>query len=184
MTATFQQDLRRIRMTDTGRWTLLGEKDRAKAIHLCDFCAVNSMCITHKRLASIVDEFDTSAVISECAGYRPHLTFRDETGLDGLFNTVRLGKAWHDRVTPGALVTLWHSKEDREIGVARVVDRLIGRYCDIAPDHAHRNHTQLHLEREGAEQRLMKVLTGSYGTTFMKPERMVSVIYLQREDAS
>lgn len=181
MSETFERDLRRIRMTRTGRWTLLTEKDRARPIHLCDFCAIKSICITHTRLAAIVEDFDCGAVISECAGYRAHLTFRDDVGLEGRFNTVRLGKAWHDRVIPGAKVTLWHAKEDREIGVARVVDRLIGRYCDIAGEHARFNHTQLNLPHEGAESRLMKVLTSSYGTTFMKPERMVSVIYLERE---
>jgi hypothetical protein len=178
---TFDTNLRRIRMTETGRWTLMTDKDRAKAIHLCDFCAINSMCITQQRLASIVTEFEVGAVISECPGYRPHLSFRDEIGLDGNFNTVRLGKAWADRLREGALVTLWNSIKDREIGVAKVKSCIVGPWQDVAPKHAHRNHTQVDQPREGAEDRLYEILRKGYGPHLMKPDRLVTAIYLERE---
>ena len=181
MPATLQDNnLRRIRMTAGGKWTLLSEKDQTKAIHICDYCVLKSSCVATLRVAAITAEFEVNGVITECPSYRPTLTFRDDAGMDALFNTVRIGKAWHDRVAVGSLVSLWTAKDDIEIGVARVTAKFVGRYCDLAAEHAHRNHTQIGKPLDGAEQRLLKVLVGSYGSTFMKLERAVSIIYLER----
>lgn len=181
MAATLQDNnLRRVRMTAGGKWTLLSEKDQAKAIHICDYCTMRTSCVATLRVAQITAEFEVNAVITECPTYRPSLSFRDAAGMDAEFNTVRIGKAWHDRVAVGSLVTLWATKDESEIGTARVTAKFVGRYCDLAADHAHRNHTQIGKPLDGATERLLKVLVGSYGSTFMKPERAVSVIYLER----
>lgn len=179
-----QNNLRRIKLTETGRWTLLSAADRAKPIHLCDYCSIKSICLSPRRLAAIVVDFDLAAVISECAGYRPFVSFRDSKGLDATFNTVRLGKAWHDRVKVGGRVTLWSGRDEAEIGTAEVTGKHVGRYCDLAPEHARFNHSQLGLPDAGAPERLTKVLIGSYGSTFFKPERAVSVIYMRRLDGA
>ncbi|CAO3459985.1 hypothetical protein [Azospirillum argentinense] len=179
---TFSTNLRRLRLAENGRWTLLSAADQKKAIHLCDYCTLNAACLAARRVRQVRDDHPVAAVIADCAGYRPAVSFRDDRGLDARFNTVRIGRAWAERVKKGAFVTLWHGPGEEPIGTARVLGSKAGVYREVAPLHARFNHTQLGLDPEGAEARLLKVLVASYGSTFMTAERQVSVIYMERCD--
>ncbi|KAA5604358.1 hypothetical protein F1188_15975 [Roseospira marina] len=185
---TFETNLRRVRLTETGRWTLMTPKDRERALHLCDFCAINSMCITHARLAEITGELETKAVIAECPGYRPHLAFRDAVGLDARFNTVRLGKAWMNRLQIGRTVTLWNSVRDVFIGEAIVIGLRTMHWSKLTDEIAQQNHTQLDTPVVGAQDRLFEVLRRGYGPQMMTVDRQVTIIDLERtyetEDAA
>jgi hypothetical protein len=172
-------NLRQVRFNGEG-WTLRSPTDAKKPIHLCPYCALRPRCVAHRRVETIMSEFGVTTAIDQCANFRPTLVFRPPLlGLDGTFNTFRLGKAWHDRVAVGGIVALV-DPNDEPIGLAEVTSKTVGIYERLAPEHAPFNHMMLGRPPETAPAELFKVLTRSYGTTFMTASRIVSVIYLRR----
>ena len=173
-------NLRRVRFKGT-RWTILSDSDQKKILNLCPFCTLQPTCLITRRLDQLLDEFGLVANISECPTYRPHLTFRKpHLGLDGVFNTFRLGAAWARRVKVGGIVTLIDAQTEEEIGVAEVTEIHCAPFEEVAAKHAWKNHMLLEASLSMAPELLYRVMVNYYGSTFMKKDRPTSVIYLRR----
>lgn len=104
------------------------------------------------------------------------------SGLDGEFNTFRLGVAWSKRVVPGDEVLLLDKKTFSIIGRAEITEIHVGTLIDMSALHALRNHNQLGLDPEGAGERLRANMIRRYGPQKCGPESKVTVMQMKRID--
>lgn len=174
-------DLRRLRWVDQDRgWTLRTPKEASA--HLCRICVHEGGCDIQRRHARLQAKVPVALEITNCPHYSLAIPFRRPLiGLEGVFNTFRLGAAWATKyVAIDMQVALWDSQDNQKIGVALVRGIDLGPYDEVAAKYAHLNHTQLALRPEDAPDALFKVMQRSYGTTFMTRNRVCSVISLRR----
>lgn len=102
------------------------------------------------------------------------------SGLDGEFNTFRLGIAWSKRLAPGEIVLLIDKKQFLVIGHAEVTAIQVGELSDMSALHARRNHNQIGLDPDGAGERLIANMMRRYGPHKLSHTSRVTVIYLKR----
>jgi hypothetical protein len=104
-------------------------------------------------------------------------------GLEGDFNTVRIGLAWMKRLNVGDEVYLSDNKERKVIGKAVVTDIQKGKLQEICNTHAESNHTQLNqpdMDQEDKSRNLLAIVQKFYGPQIATPTKMATVIYLRR----
>jgi hypothetical protein len=102
-------------------------------------------------------------------------------GLEGEFNTVRIGLAWMKRLNVGDEVYLSDNKARKVIGKAVVTDIQKGKLQDICEIHAVNNHTQLQaLTESNVSSELMKIIQKFYSPHIATPQKLATVIYLRR----
>lgn len=103
-------------------------------------------------------------------------------GVDGEFNTIRLGLAWAKRLAEGDTVYLMDNKAKRVIGKARVTAIFSDTLEIICEKHGHANHTQLRrkLSDGDASLEVMRVITKIYGPHIAQPKKKATAIYLKR----
>lgn len=100
------------------------------------------------------------------------------TGIDGVFNTVRLGGFYSKNLKAGDLVYLTDSKKKIILGIAEVVSveyMVLSLVCEL---HGHRNHTQIGLPKSQVD--LFSVIQKIYGPHIAQPNKKATVIYLKR----
>lgn len=102
------------------------------------------------------------------------------SGIDGEFNTFRLGVAWSKRVAPGDTVLLIDRKQFSVIGKAQVTDVKVGSLRDMSALHARHNHNQKGLDPQGADERLMSNMIKRYGPHKCLHTTKVTVIGMKR----
>lgn len=103
-------------------------------------------------------------------------------GLEGNFNTFRLGGTWAKRLTTGDKVLLMN-KPQAAIFATAVVERvLVGKLCDLAPEHAAMNHNQKGIDVAEAPERLISAMKKRYGPHRCSDNSRCSVIYLRVSD--
>lgn len=101
------------------------------------------------------------------------------TGLEGSFNTVRLGGTWAKRLSGGERVLLVDKPHSLVIGIAVVEQVVVGKLNEIAPMHAAHNHNQKSLGSEGATERLIAGMKKRYGPHKVLDHSRVTFIYLR-----
>ena len=101
------------------------------------------------------------------------LTADNAVGLDGFFNTCRLGTKWRDRVTPGERLKFVRAEDKSDICEVVVARAVSGKYADMEADHAPLNHAHSDAER------LREGLRAAYGDAF-SPEATVTFVYVVR----
>lgn len=134
---------------------------------LCDACAASDACSqrnTKKR----------------CSDFIPVLRFAVNANLySGPYNTIRIGKAWSDRLQTGQRVGIWDDVE-RRLTFAIVEASFWGEdKQEILNQHAHHNHIGMTLEDPVAQ--LPGVLMNCYGKGFYAKSWGLSAIYLRSE---
>lgn len=102
-------------------------------------------------------------------------------GLDGLFNTIRLGPRMSRVLVPSTKIVLVHRPKNVVLGFATVIETECATLREIAHKHAHLNHNQKGLEPEGAAQRLIAAMVKRYGPQKVNEDSKVSMILLQRK---
>jgi hypothetical protein len=100
-------------------------------------------------------------------------------GLDGRFNTFRLGLAWSKRVSKGDYVLLLDNKTKVAFARARVTGVHTGTLCEMAKLYAHLNHNQRH-DPSNARQNIVTALMKRYGPQMVTVDKKVTVIDLRR----
>jgi len=133
----------------------------------CDNCAIRSMC---------------GAELTECPIMVPTLSFSDRFGTGGVFNTLRLGKAWSQRIHPGQLIALHDS--DGVYGYAEVQQLYCGEFYPMMKTHAHANHLMLGKDFETAIAAMTEWFKKQYGPTVVKEATKITAVYLLRRDWS
>lgn len=132
---------------------------------LCDACAASSEC--PQRNAK-----------TRCAEFIPVLRFAVNENLElPLWNTIRIGKAWSDRLPVGSRVGVWDDVR-KVLSYATVVDNHWGENkVDVLAGHAAKNHIGMTLDNPAVE--LAEVLANCYGRGFYAKSFGLSVLYLQ-----
>lgn len=170
--------MRRIkRVEDT--FTLESKARLEETDQLCDQCG-NSECSVRaimKRLA--VNRYNARVSVLSCKSYIPTFDFRDDAGLEGMFNTFRLGGAWAERVAPGTLVNLRRT-DGTHIGEAEVIATHVGLFEEMNAKFGFDNHLAIDAEVRGEEFDLEKVMRECYGGHRFSAGSLVSVIELKR----
>lgn len=103
-------------------------------------------------------------------------------GVDGEFNTFRIGSFYAKNLVPGEEVLLMNEKEKLVFGTAVVewIDEgSLGEMCLI---HGHKNHSQSvdPLGPNSAPERLFKKLQRIYGPHIATVNKKATVVYLRR----
>lgn len=175
-------NLRRLKLID-GLYTMESVSARSRSVDLCDFCGALSSCPIRADLARHNSVHGVGVSVRECPIFMPTLTFRRPLlGLEGHFNTFRLGAAAHARMKIDGVVSLRDAATSEEIGRA-VVERLyIGDLDNMLNGHAKNNHMLLTEKHEDPANTLRNILNKSYGPMLVREAKQVSVIYLRRDD--
>lgn len=102
------------------------------------------------------------------------------SGIEGEFNTFRLGVAWSKRVAPGDTVLLIDRKQFSVIGKAKITGVQVGSLRDMSALHARHNHNQKGLDPQGADERLIINMVKRYGPNKCDENKRVTVIGMKR----
>lgn len=138
---------------------------------ICDICALKPGC--------------GLTPLQECGHFLPSLGFNDRTGMDVLFNTIRVGKAWPQRLQVGQTVGLWCPYDKAVFGHASVVNMFTGPITDILRKHAGANHLYLGTASfTQASKQLYAWLRQQYGPRIINQDTTLTAIYLLRERKS
>lgn len=100
-------------------------------------------------------------------------------GMDGEFNTFRLGGRKYKDLTIGSEVLLLDTRRDVIFGRAQVLDVTVGPLSALLAVYASENHTQLGQEGDHAE-RLYQTLRNIYGPHIVQPNKLTTCIKLKR----
>ena len=110
-----------------------------------------------------------------CIGFIPPVV-----GVEGEFNTFRLGKRYAKELSPGQTVYLLDEKKKIVFGSAEVISVDSGALMEMCALHAHRNHSELGKDANYAAANLYETLTRIYGPQMVRPTRTASVVFLRR----
>lgn len=102
------------------------------------------------------------------------------SGIEGEFNTFRLGGAWVKRVEVGDKIALMDKKECALIGYAVITGVHKGKLRDMSAQHGFHNHNQRHLPVEGAGERVIAAMQKRYGPNRCTENSIVTVLDMRR----
>lgn len=102
------------------------------------------------------------------------------SGVDGSFNTFRLGASWSKRLLEGDVVLLVDTKTRQVFGRAKVLTIGVGPLLEMLDRHAAMNHSQLGKGRKEASDDLHRRILKRYGPRIATDNKATSVIYLRR----
>jgi hypothetical protein len=160
MTLILDTDTRQMRKSPTGHY----RSGAGKLI--CDHCGHRSDCVLQVR--------------DLCEFFLPALPFTVETGLDRLSNTMRVGKAWTERLAPGQTVALYNSKVKLIFGHSRVLYTVAGPIVSMLSEHAFANHIMLDTPKNEAAVKLGGWMRQNYGPRIIHENTTLTAIYLLR----
>lgn len=101
-------------------------------------------------------------------------------GIEGEFNTFRLGVKLSKELSPGEEVFLLDEKQKMVIGRAQVTRVESGALGELVVEHAAKNHTELANDPTHAHVRLYDLLKKIYGPHIVSIGKKATVIYLKR----
>lgn len=101
-------------------------------------------------------------------------------GVDGEFNTFRLGGFYTKHLKPGEEVLLLDEKAKMVFGRAEVVSIETGGLGEMCLIHGHKNHTELANDPLTAPERLHDTLRRIYGPHIATIAKKTTVLYLRR----
>lgn len=102
-------------------------------------------------------------------------------GLDGQFNTFRLGANWATRVAPGDVVELVDSRSKKLLKRATVVSVHSGLITEMAQLHSHAAHNWKNHPEAERPALLIASMKKRYPPNRVRDDSMVSVLYLKEE---
>lgn len=134
---------------------------------LCEQCA-NSFCENY--------------AAKYCKDFTPTIPFiKGAKGLEGEFNTFRLGTAWSKRLKPGMIVALSVNNEHHSF--ARVKSVISGDKVEMAEKYGKDNHSIKHSGiTENFGEAMLKRIKNTCGTRSFNNYDTATVIYLSKLD--
>lgn len=169
-------NLRNVKKTDNGYCSL--KKSQLDLHPLCEVCGLNNHCKIQKRYKPAKDH---QAMIIHCERYQFPLIFQQTKGLNQpFFNTIRLGRAWANRLEPKARVSLLDTSHTY-IGDAIVEGVELESKQNALDKHANMNHLLVEdqLESTEASDCMHKILRNAYGKMVFENASELSIIYLK-----
>lgn len=94
-------------------------------------------------------------------------------GLEGEYNTFRIGVKWHKTLAVGEQVAVVNEKVKEIISYAEVTALYKGSLIEMLEQHANKNHTGLNAEDLG------KFILKLYGPHIVNDNKLTTVIYLK-----
>lgn len=135
----------------------------------------NALCVA----CSSYNECPKASTVKTCAEFIPVFVFSDPTNLDNQsFNTIRLGKAWHERLEPGQTISLYDAKNDHKFNMKVVSVHWSIDKEDLLEDHAALNHLGKTYNNPASD--LKKKLINMYGKNFFANAKGLTALYLER----
>lgn len=160
MKITLDTDTRQVRLRDGAYRSGAGKR-------ICDHCG-------HRATCRLVDQ------VSQCADFLPALPFTDETGLQKVSNTMRVGRAWTERLQIGQTVALYHTKRREVFGYAQVLHHSYGPIVPMLRLHAGANHLMLDTPLKKAPKVLGEWMRQNYGPRIINGDTTLTAVYLLR----
>lgn len=158
---------------------------RDKRGSICEHCAASKPVLDYKACGifeanKLMAKNNIRPIYKSCAFFQPTITFKPKIlGVDDRFNTIRIGSAWSKKLHPGVVVALANSDNMEVFSKAEVEEVFIGPLYKMLEDHAHMNHSVLHVPREDAPKRLEQAIIKAYGEKVLEGNPETSVIYLR-----
>jgi hypothetical protein len=109
-----------------------------------------------------------------------YIEFAEPVGLEGRFNTFRLGLFYSKHLLPEETVYLLNLKEKIVFGTAKVERVEVGSLREMCDVYGHQNHTELANDEEGAADRLYATIIKLYGPHIALPNKKTSIIFMKR----
>lgn len=159
-------------------------KDKRGSI--CDHCAATKPVVGFKSCGifeanKALAKNNISPIYKSCAFFQPTISFRPKiVGVDGRFNTIRIGSAWSRKLHPGVVVALMNSETSEVFAKAEVESVVLGPLEQMLHLHARYNHSVLTVPSEEAPARLKSAIAKAYGEKVLEGNPETSVIYLKR----
>ena len=120
-----------------------------------------------------------ASTVKTCADFIPVFVFSDPTNLDKQsFNTIRLGRAWYERLESGQEVALYDKKFDRMFRARVTTIYWDSNKKEHLVEHAPRNHLGQATDNPALD--LAKILISTYGKNFFAKANGLTAIYLTR----
>lgn len=104
-------------------------------------------------------------------------------GLNGQFNTFRLGKALAERVKPGDCVDLIDARTSKLLKRATVTAVHVGQLSDMAKLHAAQAHNWKEHPAEQRAELLVASLKKRYPPGRARDDSTVTVVYMQENES-
>jgi len=112
----------------------------------------------------------------------PAFGFMNEVGLDRISNTMRVGKAWSERLVTGDRVGLYNVKRKEMFGSATILSVFTGPIVPMLIKHAHANHTMLDTPRAEAAEMLLRWMRQNYGPRLINKQTHLTAVYLLNDN--
>ncbi len=166
----------RVKRHPNGAFTIETQPEQARDVNLCDCCGRAALCAVG-RLAAAPSFVQIRT--RWCEKFIPLVAFRPPLiGMETTFNTMRLGRAWTERLSTGTTVALYDSVADNIFGYARTRQVFAGGYNAILLAHAKFNHCALHDKPEDPVAHVDAVLRKAYGAFMNKEDLQLQALYL------
>jgi hypothetical protein len=139
--------------------------------NICDHCG-------HRNVCANVDQTNS------CPDYLPALPFIDDVGFatDRPANTMRVGRAWTERLDEGQIIALYDTKLKVIFGYAAVQKLYVGPIVEMLKAHASNNHIMLTTPKRRAPAELGAWMLQNYGPHIIHERTTLTAIYLLRVD--
>jgi hypothetical protein len=141
--------------------------------NICDHCG-------HRNVCANVD------TVKACEQYLPALPFVGDVGfeLGRIVNTMRVGRAWTQRLDRGDTVALYDTKLKAIFGYALVERTVAGNIVPMLKEHAANNHIMLNTPKRKAPAELGAWMLQNYGPHIVHQGTTLTAIYLLRVNAA
>ncbi|PHM52337.1 hypothetical protein [Xenorhabdus hominickii] len=171
-----KQKHKRVRRLETGVYTIEPDSLLTRNDHLCQICAIISNCPVQRALK--LTEGHAEAIIRTCARFVPSISFRAPyVGLESsVFNTLRAGTTWQNRLIKGKVIALTDSKTGEILRFGQIRSVISGDIEKMLDIHSKFNH--LAMGGKSAEE-VREVIKKSYGH-FLTKDSKLTAIYIEK----
>lgn len=172
----FKKKSKRVKRLESGVYTIEPESVRSRNDHLCQICGIKSNCPV--LLSLNLPQIHTEVMVRNCARFVPTLSFKSPyigLGFD-LFNTLRVGTAWVNRLESGNIIALIDADNGAVIRYGKVHKVVYGNIEKMLKIHAKFNHLAMGGKNIAEVE---KFIRKAYGNFLIK-EAILTAIYIEK----
>lgn len=169
--------IRWVRRLNTGVYTIEPESNFTRSA-LCNLCGIDAACPILQSMKKFSEHAEIQ--VKTCGRYVPLIGFRRPyLGLQAsLFNTLRLGTTWADRLTADKVVAITDAKSGRILRFGKIDRVVTGPFDEMIQIHGKMNH--LALGGKTVEE-VNTMLRKAYHN-FLREDPQLTAIYIRDVD--